>query len=68
MDGNFTPGEGDDGGGGSLNPHSHLSLWMEEMETSHAVWLRNVIDSILWSRTLNFCLFSLKSFTFIYIF
>ena len=30
------------GGGGesSLNPHSHLSLWVEGMQTSHAVQLR----------------------------
>lgn len=32
------------GGGGrgesSLNPHSHLSLWVEGMQTSHAVRLR----------------------------
>lgn len=50
----YTPGKEDreqGGGGGAgeslLNPHSHLSLWVEGMETSHAVWLSNLIDFIL---------------------
>lgn len=43
------------------SPLTPLSVGGGDGETSHAVWLRNLIDS----STLNFCLFSLKSFTFI---
>lgn len=60
-EGGWWTGEWGVHGESSLNPHSHLSLWVEGTETSHAVWLRNLIDS----STLNFCLFFLNSFTFI---